>query len=498
MEEIEIVTDNISNIPGMELLMNEKHKPSSMSTSIDIDDLNDLETELNDLTKNVNTSNGGNSFIPNLVNTEKNTNVTKAPSSSFEDNFSNPMASFSNFFGLSSGGAGGGSTNKRNLGSGGGGDEEEEYNATESNIGRASVNNSNIFSSTPPPLPHSEYSSSNADSKMVERERRRKKRMMLKKLDEWYEKGITRVKFYNDTDYTEIEDEYEACMDEKRRKDSVKLQGWWFMTIINSIEYGNAIFNPFDLNLDGWGEQVNEDIESYEEIFTELYQKYKGGKLSPEISLLLRLGFSAAVVNLTNKALSTSTPAFNDVIKQSPELMKMFTDATVKTMKSQNQPAASFMGDVFNSNISPQAMFGNPPPPPSKTQPPPPSNRPDITVSRSINENTPLFKEKGVELDDRSYRFSEARPRPEMKGPQKRPETSDLLNGLKKQTSIVPPPLNVKNIRMDDNGGGGGVSDYETESVVSASSLHELHKTGPKRYGKRKNGSDKNTISLDI
>ena len=90
-----------------------------------------------------------------------------------------------------------------------------------------------------------------------------------------------------------------------------------------SLEYGNAVFNPFDLNLDGWGEQVSEDIDSYEEIFAELHDKYKGGKMAPELSLLLRIGFSAAVLNFSNKALSTATPGFNDVIKQSPELMKM-------------------------------------------------------------------------------------------------------------------------------------------------------------------------------
>ena len=32
--------------------------------------------------------------------------------------------------------------------------------------------------------------------------------------------------------------------EDKRRKDSVKLQGWWFMTAVNSIEYANSAFNP--------------------------------------------------------------------------------------------------------------------------------------------------------------------------------------------------------------------------------------------------------------
>ena len=140
-----------------------------------------------------------------------------------------------------------------------------------------------------------------------------------------------------DSDYDEIEDEYETALEEKRKKDSVKLQGWWFMTFVNSIEYANTAFNPFELNLDGWGEQISEDIDSYDEIFNELHDKYKGGKISPEISLLLRLGFSAAVINITNKALSTATPGFSDIIKQSPDLMKMFTNATVQSLTKENQ-----------------------------------------------------------------------------------------------------------------------------------------------------------------
>ena len=79
-----------------------------------------------------------------------------------------------------------------------------------------------------------------------------------------------------DSNYDEVEDEYETALEDKRKKDSIKLQGWWFMTFVNSIEYANSAFNPFDINLDGWGEQISEDIDSYEEIFMELHDKYKG------------------------------------------------------------------------------------------------------------------------------------------------------------------------------------------------------------------------------
>jgi len=145
-------------------------------------------------------------------------------------------------------------------------------------------------------------------ARLSDREKRRKKRAMIKKLEEWYEKGLIKQhsNFTLDSSYEEIEDEYETALEDKRKKDSIKLQGWWFMTFVNSIEYANAAFNPFDINLDGWGEQITEDLDSYDEIFSELHDKYKGGKLAPEISLLLRMAFSAAVVNFTNKALSTA------------------------------------------------------------------------------------------------------------------------------------------------------------------------------------------------
>ncbi len=83
--------------------------------------------------------------------------------------------------------------------------------------------------------------------------------------------------------------------------------------------------------------------------------------MAPELSLLLRLGFSGAVLNITNKALSTATPGFNDVIKQSPELMKMFSDATVQSMSNQN-PAMDFVSEMLNPDNKPNTSFGPPPP----------------------------------------------------------------------------------------------------------------------------------------
>lgn len=338
---------------------------------------------------------------------------------------------------------------------------------------------------------------------MNEREVRRKKRAMIKKLEEWYDKGLIKhsSNFNLDSAFDEIEDEYETALEDKRKKDSVKLQGWWFMTFINSMEYANTAFNPFDLNLDGWGEQVNEDIDSYEEIFSELHDKYKGGKLAPEISLLLRVGFSAAVLNFSNKALSSATPAFNDVIKQSPELMKMFTNATVSSM-SQSSPGFAMANNFMQDSSKPK---GPPPPAPVNTQnmPPPqrpgmtftnepPSNRPDINASRGA-----MFREQGVEATgeyninapERSIHTpQQPASRPEMRGPQSS-DIDNILAGLKTRNVNIhetPPPQQSRQTVDDD-------------SVISIASLKDMQNSNmPKSSNRRRNRSDKNTISLDI
>jgi len=334
---------------------------------------------------------------------------------------------------------------------------------------------------------------------------------MIKKLEEWYEKGLIKNKSHFDLDspYEEIEDEYEQAMEDKRKKDSIKLQGWWFMTFINSIEYGNAVFNPFDLNLDGWGEQVSEDLDSYEEIFSELHEKYKGGKLAPEISLLLRVGFSAAVLNFSNKALSSATPAFNDVMKQSPELMRMFTNATVSSM-SQASPGFAMANNLMQEQGN--RPRGPPPPAPveTKNQAPPqrpgnmvftetPSNRPDIAASRGT-----MFREQGMDINNGFEKLEEQQRsirqqpqqmqqqqqpqqnRPEMRGPQTT-DIDNILSGLKTRNVNIHEQPQQETINTED------------DSMISISSLKDLQNGNmPKRSARRKNNNSRNTISLDI
>jgi hypothetical protein len=322
------------------------------------------------------------------------------------------------------------------------------------------------------------------NSKMSDREKLRKKKMMIKRLEEWRAKGhVSGAHFNSESSYEEVEDEYETALEDKKKGESKKLYSWWFMTFVNTVEYANAAFNPFDINLDGWGEQVSDDIDSYDEIFSELYDKYKGGKLAPEIALLLRLGFSAAVVNFTNRALSSATPGFNDVIRQSPELMKMFTNATVNSM-AQQSPGFAFANNLVNPE--PSGMSGPPPKsidPRTAAAPQRPgmvftdqqSSRPDINAGRGV-----MFSESGVDLNNKFENvngrppMSQMNQRQEMSGPK---NIDSILSGLKPKT------VNIQENR-------------DSDSMISASSLKDLNGDVPR--SRRKKGSDRNIVSLDI
>jgi Family of unknown function (DUF5767) len=434
---------------GIELLMNDKKKSSSGGNiNIDLSELDKLENDLNDLSG---VSSGG-------------ANYTTPSTPTGESKLLNGLG---NMFGFKSAPQNQPVENDSKLGS-----------ATAESIGKTSTWDG--FSKM------NDIPMETSSSKLSDREKRRKKRLMIKKLDEWYEKGLVKniTHFNMDSPYEEVEDEYETALEDKRKKDSIKLQGWWFMTFVNSVEYANAAFDPFGLNLDGWGEQINEDIDSYEEIFSELHDKYKGGKMAPELSLLLRIGFSAAVVNFTNKALSSATPGFNDVIKQSPELMRMFTDATVSSM-SQKSPGFAMASNMMQDQKS-QRPRGPPPPAPveTKNQPPMqrpgmtyterPSNRPDINASRGA-----MFREEGVSLNTPYADINAPPQRQEMRGPQNS-DIDNILAGLKTRTVDIHEQTN------------------EDDSMISISSLRDTQNTSLPKRSKRKQHSDKNTISLDI
>lgn len=331
--------------------------------------------------------------------------------------------------------------------------------------------------------------------KLTAEELLREKFEMVRKLEELEAKGVKLTKRYTmESSLSEMKGEYEVHIATKEQQNSVKFQGKMLMMAITGIEYLNNKFDPFDVKLDGWGEQVNENIDDYDEIFSELHQKYKSkAKMAPELKLLFQLAGSAIMVHMTNTMFKSAMPGMDDIMRQNPELMQQFTQAAVGSMGQNNPGFGGFMNGLMGGGGGapqqarpppPQAGFG-PPPPAMQTRTErseravvPPSTRPDLNASRGVDISRP-FASVGAEPPARST-ANDAPQRREMKGPS---DIGDILAGLKTKTVSMP--------ATQAKGDGDG-------STMSIQDLKEVAGAKVPTRSKRRQKSDRNTISLDL
>jgi hypothetical protein len=295
----------------------------------------------------------------------------------------------------------------------------------------------------------------------------REKFIFLRKLEELEKKGVNLTKTYDmNSSIDEMKGEYESIVEEKTKSNSVKFQGNMLMACINGIEFLNNSFDPFDVKLDGWGEQVGENLSDYDDIFGELYDKYKSkAKMAPELKLLFQLGGSAIMLHMTNTMFKSAIPGVDDVMRQNPDLMKQFQSAAVNSMNTQSPGLSNFMssnGPTGNNN--------------SNVGPPPPMNTqyvPNNTNTRNDYDNRP-------DLNTAMHNTINNEKRPEMKGPG---DIDDILSGLKSK-SMSNATNNIKTIIPDDDSSTISIDDMKRMTSLNI----------PKRTNKKR--KDKNVISL--
>ena len=212
----------------------------------------------------------------------------------------------------------------------------------------------------------------------------REKFKILRKLEDIESKGgkLTR-KYTMDSSLDEMKGEYENIISEKERSNNVKFQGKMLMATITGLEFLNSKFDPFDIKLDGWAEQVNENITDYDEIFAELHDKYRSkAKLAPELKLLFQLGGGAIMLHMTNTMFKSSLPGMDDIMRQNPELMQKFTQAAVNSMGTSNPGFSGFMNNVMPNMSHPSSA----PPMQTKRSERAEPKRPDMKGPTDIND----------------------------------------------------------------------------------------------------------------
>jgi hypothetical protein len=160
------------------------------------------------------------------------------------------------------------------------------------------------------------------------------KREIIYQLDRMESKGFKiPFKFNMNSDIEEMRTEYNRLVREKELDGSVRFQQKMLMAFISGTEYINGRYDPFSIKLDGWSEQVNENINDYDDIFEELHYKYKatGKKMAPELRLFISLSGSAFMFHLTSRMFKEQPlPDVENVLRSNPELMKQFQNAAAK------------------------------------------------------------------------------------------------------------------------------------------------------------------------
>ena len=450
---------------GIELLMNDKVKETSASPKggdIDIEDLTDLEHDLNNLTDDIGISSSTQPRSELFIDEPE-----ELPSVKFSDNDTIKIGK-----------------DTANIE-----DEQKTWDGY-AKFNDIPVNPDAGATSAPKP-------------QMSKEELLREKFTILRKLEALEKKGVELSKKYTmESSLMEMQGEYETIMDEKAKQNSIKFQGNMMMAIINGIEFLNGRFDPFDIKLDGWGEQVGENINDYDEIFAELHDKYKSkATMAPELKLLFQLGGSAMMVHMTNTMFKSALPNMDDIMRQNPDLMSQFQSAAVNSMGQSNPGFAGFMNGVMN----PEQQGGPPPPMATQSQSPdylnnsrarPGNNSSSFARSSVVNDGINIREGgmgSGPERSSRRPPEAQRSARPEMKGPS---DINDILSGLKTKT------INIQEAspsQMTDVPDMSTDSKQNESSTISIADLKELQTDGalPKK-SKRRQGSAKNTISLDI
>lgn len=170
------------------------------------------------------------------------------------------------------------------------------------------------------------FSSSNTNEEVVKsaKDIMREKMYYLNKFEQLRSKGIKVMKHFDSTsNLDDMKMEYERLKSARDMQNSVKFQRRMMMMFVTGTEYLNSKFDPFDIDLDGWGESVHENIEEYDDIFEDLYEKYKDrAKMAPELRLMFALGGSAFMFHITNRMFRQQVPGMADIARQNPELAK--------------------------------------------------------------------------------------------------------------------------------------------------------------------------------
>tara|TARA_B110000858_G_scaffold197147_1_gene257858 strand:- start:8535 stop:9800 length:1266 start_codon:yes stop_codon:yes gene_type:complete len=185
----------------------------------------------------------------------------------------------------------------------------------------------------------------------------KEKKEIIYQIDRLEQRGYKiPFKFNLNSDLEEMRLEYNKIIKEKELDNSVRFSRKMLMAFVTAGEYLNNRYDPMAIQLEGWSDQVHDNITEYDDIFEELHEKYKstGKKMPPELRLFISLSGSAFMFHLTNRMFKEQKlPDVENVLKSNPELMKQFQQAAAKEYilpQHNRKDINNFSGNNNNNN----------------------------------------------------------------------------------------------------------------------------------------------------
>ncbi len=218
---------------------------------------------------------------------------------------------------------------------------------------------------------------------------------LLCKFERLRDKGMRIPKTFSmSSDYDEMKYEYDRLVYQRKMDASVKMQRHLLISFVTGAEFLNSKFDPFSVKLDNWSEQVHENINDYDDIFEELYEKYKEkGSMAPELRLIFMVIGSAFTYHLSNTMFKSALPGMGDIMKQNPDLMAQFGAAAADSMKKTSPGFGGFMSNIMSgfgkgkssqSVPSSSSMVDDPGPPIYNPMNAPPFSNPSAPPPREM------------------------------------------------------------------------------------------------------------------
>jgi len=198
------------------------------------------------------------------------------------------------------------------------------------------------------------------------------KQDLLYKFHRLESKGFKMTKRFNaHSDIRDMRAEHLKIKKDAETNASVKFSRRALLAIVSGAEFLNKRYDPFTLELNGWSENVMENLNEgeYDNVFERLHEKYSGKvNAPPEMELMMSLAGSALMFHMT-KSMFKGAPDMKEFTNKNPNFVQNLMNKMNKkkggdegTDEGDNdgmQGPSVNLGSMFGNNFPPHPVPGN-------------------------------------------------------------------------------------------------------------------------------------------